>query len=244
MGAPPALGAERPNAQQLTAFFEDVVFGAEYLDSGSAEIKKWTSPLRVSLSAMTGKMVDKPDGGKELKLANGQPTKMQVEIVRKHLRTLLKISGVKSESAKKTGKKPNVFIKFVPRRAMHAPFLVRGADPKLLRRLAAPGVCYFLTAAKQGRIVWATIVVNNALPAPAMDACVLEEMTQVLGLPNDSDRVKPSVFNNRAQPTALNRTDRIVIRTLYDRRLAAGMSRREAMAEAAGIIAELNGKTP
>jgi hypothetical protein len=29
-----------------------------------------------------------------------------------------------------------------------------------------------------------------------MRACVVEELTRVLGLPNDSDAVKPSIFND------------------------------------------------
>ena len=164
----PATAAERPAPPQLAAFFEAVVFGSEYggAGEGSKVIKKWTGPIRVGLQSMGGKMIDKPGGGRELKLEKLKPTAAQVGFIRKHLRTLLKITGVKAENAKKVSKKPNFHIKFVPRIAMHAPFLVRGADPKLLRRLAAPGVCYFLSAAKDGKIVWATIIVNNQLDEP------------------------------------------------------------------------------
>ena len=171
----PATAAERPAPAQLAAFFEAVVFGSEYggAGEGSKVIKKWTSPIRVGLQSMGGKMIDKPGGGRELKLEKLKPTAAQVGFIRKHLRTLLKITGVKAENAKKVSKKPNFHIKFVPRIAMHAPFLVRGADPKLLRRLAAPGVCYFLSAAKDGKIVWATIIVNNQLDERSMEACLL-----------------------------------------------------------------------
>ncbi|MBT3909943.1 MAG: DUF2927 domain-containing protein [Rhodospirillaceae bacterium] len=171
----PATAAERPAPAQLAAFFEAVVFGSEYggAGEGSKVIKKWTGPIRVGLQSMGGKMIDKPGGGRELKLEKLKPTAAQVGFIRKHLRTLLKITGVKAENAKKVSKKPNFHIKFVPRIAMHAPFLVRGADPKLLRRLAAPGVCYFLSAAKDGKIVWATIIVNNQLDERSMEACLL-----------------------------------------------------------------------
>ena len=114
---------------------------------------------------------------------------------------------------------------------------------KLLKKLAAPGVCYFLTAQTQGRIVWGIIAVNNQLSEPEMNACLLEEMTQVLGLPNDSDLVQPSVFNNKTQPIALNRTDQILIRTLYDKRLVPGTDRGRAMAAAAKVIVELDRMT-
>lgn len=173
-----------------------------------------------------------------------KPTAAQVGFIRKHLRTLLKITGVKAENAKKVSKKPNFHIKFVPRIAMHAPFLVRGADPKLLRCLAALGVCYFLSAAKDGKIVWATIIVNNQLDERSMEACLLEEMTQTLGLPNDSDMIKPSIFNNRSQPTRLNRTDKILLRALYDPRLAAGTPKKHALGIARKVIAEIDAKLP
>ncbi|MBT6094180.1 MAG: DUF2927 domain-containing protein [Rhodospirillaceae bacterium] len=238
-----AQAGEKPNARQLTAFFEDVVFGSEYGNKGSTVIQKWTGPIRIQVSAMSGDMVSKAGGGKELKLANRRPSQHEVAPIRKHLGALLKLSGLKAEDAKKAGKKPNLFIRFVPRLAMHAKFLVPSAPPKLLKKLAAPGVCYFLTAQTQGRIVWGIIVVNNQLSEPEMNACLLEEMTQVLGLPNDSDLVQPSVFNNKTQPIALNRTDQILIRTLYDKRLVPGTDRGRAMAAAAKVIVELDRMT-
>jgi hypothetical protein len=237
----PALAADT-DIKRLTAFFEDVAFGAEYTAKGSSVVQKWESPLRINVSAMEGKLIDKAGGGKELKLQNATPAAANIDIIRKHLKTLIQVTGIKAESPKDVGKAPNFFIKFVPRLAMHAPFLVKGASPDLLKRLAAPGVCYFLTAAKEGRIVWATIVVNNALEPAAMTACLLEEMTQALGLPNDSDLVQPSVFNNRSQPVQLGRSDLIVIRTLYDAKLKAGMGKLEAMAIAGSVIAELDRK--
>lgn len=237
-----AWATDKPNARQLTTFFEDVVFGSEYGAKGSTVIQKWTGPIRVQVSAMSGNMVAKAGGGKELKLANRRPTDAEVAPIRKHLGTLLKITGLRSEDSKKVGKKPNLLIRFVPRLAMHASFLVPKAPPNFLKKLAAPGVCYFLTAQTQGQIVWGTIVVNNQLSAREINACLLEEMTQVMGLPNDSDLVKPSVFNNKSQPTALNRTDEILIRTLYDKRLKPGTERGRAMGVAAKIIVELDRK--
>jgi len=244
VGISAAAAAERPTPAELAAFFADVAFGTEYLKSGSPVIQKWRQPVRIRVSEVEGRLIEKPGGGKELKLGKLKPKPEHIALLRKHLTTLVKLTGVKSESAGTVGKPPNFFIHFVPRLAMHAPFLAKGADPNLLKKLAAPGVCYFLTAAKKGEIVWATIVVNNQLDPRAMDACLLEELTQALGLPNDSDKVMPSVFNNRATPTALNRTDIILIKTLYDPRLAPGMNKKQAMRRAAKIIAQLDKSLP
>ena len=240
ISAPSALAGEAlPSQKELTRFFEKVVFGAEYdgLTRESAVIKKWVSPIRVSVSAMSGSLVTKPDGGRELKLAKIRPKDAHVSSIRKHLSTLVKLTGVKTEDAKKAGKSPNYFIKFVPRLAMHIPSLVKNAPPRLLRKLAGPGVCYFLTAADaSGRITWATVIVNIEMTDQLIDSCLLEEMTQTLGLPNDSDIVQPSIFNNRSILSNLTRNDLIVVGTLYDDRLRVGMERVVAVKKAADII--------
>jgi hypothetical protein len=242
--APPVAAADRPSPADLAAFFADVAFGSEYLKNGTPVIQKWQESIRINVTEIEGKLIDKPGGGKELKLDHAKPNREHISLIRKHLGVLLGLSGVRSESVKESGKPANYFIKFVPRLAMHAPFLAKGVDPALLKKLAAPGVCYFLTAANKGSIIWATVVVNNELSPEAMDACLLEELTQTLGLVNDSDKVRPSVFNNRATPRELNRTDIILIKTLYDNRLPPGMVKKQALRRVNKIVAELDKKTP
>ncbi len=239
----PSMAADGlPSEKNMTRFFEAVIFGAEYdeVTKASTVIKKWVSPIRASISALTGEMIANASGGKELKLKNARPEEAHVNSIRKHLTTLTKLTGVTTEDAKKVGKKPNYFIKFVPRLAMHMPSLIKIAPPKLLRKLAGPRVCYFLTAAnKKGEIIHATIVVNNEMTERQIDSCLLEEMTQTLGLPNDSDIVKPSVFNNRSVLHKLTRNDLILVATLYDERLTPGMPRHLAVSEAGKIMADM-----
>ena len=239
----PASAAEGlPTEKNLTRFFESVVFGAEYdeVTNESTVIKKWVSPIRASISALEGDLVSKPGGGKELKLRNARPKDAHVNSIRKHLGTLVKLTGITTEDAKKTGQKPNYFIKFVPRLAMHLPSLIKEASPGMLRKLATPGVCYFLTMAnKKGEITRATIIVNNQMTDRQIDSCLLEEMTQTLGLPNDSDIVKPSVFNNRSVLNRLTRNDLIVVATLYDERMKPGLARAKAVAKAGSIIGDM-----
>ncbi len=241
-----AGAAERPSAAQLTGFFADVAFGNEYRDftkSGKV-VQKWLNPIRVSISSLKGRMLKKPDGGNELKLENQMPPEAAVQMIQKHLITLVKLTGVITEDVKKVGKPANFFIKIVPRLAMHAPFLVEEADPKLLLKMAQSGGCYFLTAAKEGEILWATIVVNSELSQDRMDSCILEEMTQALGLPNDSDLVQPSIFNQRSVLQTLTRTDLILIATLYDENLKAGTPVDEAWPVIGGVIRHLNEVLP
>lgn len=237
-----ASAADRPSSKDLTKYFEDVVFGAEFgeLTEDQKFVHKRTRPMRISISAMDGKLITGPDGKRELKMANRRPSQKAVASIQKHLNTLVKLTGVKTEDSKKVGKPANVFIKLVPPLAMHAPFLDNTISPKTLKHLAQVGSCYLIFSGPNGEIERATIVVNNQLPDDLMDGCILEELTQAFGLKNDSDIVQPSIFNQLSTGRRLTRTDIILLVALYDEKIKPGMHLNEAMPIASGIIEHLN----
>ena len=72
-----------------------------------------------------------------------------------------------------------------------------------------------------------------------MRACVVEELTQVLGLPNDSNAVQPSIFNDQSRFFELTEHDRLLVRILYDNRITPGMPRREALRLGREILNEI-----
>ncbi len=53
--------------------------------------------------------------------------------------------------------------------------------------------------------------------------CILEEVSQALGLMNDSNYLFPSIFNDNSKQQRLSPWDRMVIRAHYDPRLRPGM---------------------
>ncbi len=235
------LRAEAPSLDTLLQHFDSVVFGNEYEAVKSAEhVQKWMTPIRVSISAMRGNLINKPDGKRELKLERVKPSPEQVAIIRKHLITLVKLTGAASEkSDQKNGKPANFLIKFVPRLVMGQGFLAKDVDPAIIAKLGKSGVCYFLTRSiRTGAMFRSLIVVNNELPPDQMDACLLEEMTQAMGMPNDSDIVQPSVFNQKSTRRDLSKTDMIMLKTLYDKRLPAGTPRKDALRIGREILAE------
>lgn len=238
--SPPQASAE--DVDTVLSHFDNVVFGSEYAEvAGAKQIQKWMSPVRVSISAMQGKMLQKQDGGRELKLSYVRPAEGPVGLIRKHLTTLVKLTGIKSEEAG-GDKKANFVIKLVPRLVMGQPFIAKDVDPAILKRLAKPGVCYFLThSIRSGAMFRALIVVNAELPPDQMDACLLEEMTQAMGLPNDSDIVQPSVFNQESTRQTLSNTDVLLVETLYDKRLPAGTPRNDALRIARELLSEKMG---
>ena len=54
--------------------------------------------------------------------------------------------------------------------------------------------------------------------------CILEELSQALGLMNDSAYLSPSIFNDESKQQRLSPWDELVIRAHYDRRLLPGMN--------------------
>jgi len=209
----------------LLKHFETIVFGNEIEGvDGATKIQKWVSPIRVSVTAMQGQMLTKNGGARELKLSYVRPDPAHVAMIRKHLTELVKLTGTTSEKTdKENGKPANFMIRFVPRLAMGEPFLDPNVDPQVLARFATPGVCYFVTRAiRSGAMFRALIVANADLPPAQMDACLLKEMTQAMGLPNDSDVIAPSIFNQASTQRELSDSDKIILRALYDRRLPAG----------------------
>lgn len=69
----------------------------------------------------------------------------------------------------------------------------------------------------------AMITVDRARARGALASCVIEELTQVMGLPNDSDKVFPSIFNDLSTDSFLSGLDYLLLKMLYDSRVKAGM---------------------
>ena len=71
-----------------------------------------------------------------------------------------------------------------------------------------------------------------------MRACVVEELTQILGLPNDSATVEASIFNDHSQYFELTKNDRMLVQVLYHPRITFAMPRQQALRLARTITLE------
>lgn len=70
-------------------------------------------------------------------------------------------------------------------------------------------------------------------------ACIVEESTQVMGLPNDSDWVHPSIANDASKVELLTGLDYILLKTLYDPSLQAGMNQNQSQPIIRQVIQKL-----
>lgn len=72
-------------------------------------------------------------------------------------------------------------------------------------------------------------------------SCLHEEIAQGLGLPNDSPRARPSIFNDDDEFALLTSHDELLLKMLYDPRLKPGMSVEQARPVMRIIAQELLG---
>jgi hypothetical protein len=70
-------------------------------------------------------------------------------------------------------------------------------------------------------------------------SCIHEEFVQTLGLMNDDDGARPSIFNDDQEFALLTAHDEYLLRILYDPRLRYGMTAEEGMPIVRQIVAEI-----
>jgi len=215
------LGNTGIELERLLRDFEIVAFGAEYQET-DRRLYKWTGPLRV-----------------HLEIRAGDPA-LYRSLTAAHLELLAELTGLQI-SLTDDPSEANFFMVFdrgaqlFDSTGRHAPSLIQH------RVLMRDALCFGqYSRDRDGRITQAVIGIptDRAASAGKLPACIVEETTQALGLPNDSDEVNPSIFNDRSVLDQLTEHDRILVRLLYDPRLAPGTGRNQALPIARQILRE------
>lgn len=225
VGSAPAMSAGRPSIDHLVGFFESVVFGSEIIPNMKASVvARWTGPLRISIQ--------------------GRATPAHIQTVQRHLATIQKLTDVRFEKVEAPDRPENLTIAFLPALEM-GNVSINGVDPAYIRQIAAPLTCYFLSFKKPpDTIIRGLIVVNAQRSEAEIEHCLLEELVQSMGLPNDTNMLRPSIFSDHDQLLAISRSDEILLRTLYDERMTEGLGRDEALNVARRIITDWDRRLP
>ena len=87
---------------------------------------------------------------------------------------------------------------------------------------------YAFSPAGSSSYVAAIAIIRHEHPDLLRQSCVHEEVAQGLGLPNDSELARPSIFNDDEEFALLTRHDELLLQMLYDDRLSLGLSPEEA----------------
>lgn len=103
--------------------------------------------------------------------------------------------------------------------------------------------CLVLAFSRSGTDIYtdAVAIIRAELPDLSRMACYHEELAQGMGLPNDSPRARPSLFNDAAEFAVLTDMDEYLLRILYDPRLRPGIREREARPILRQIASEVLG---
>ncbi len=95
---------------------------------------------------------------------------------------------------------------------------------------------------RQNAITQAQIVlpVDHVFSKGLLVTCIVEETTQILGLPNDSNWVNPSIANDASKVELLTGLDYLFLKILYDKSLKAGLPYPQNQKTIQRIIQKLN----
>ncbi len=112
---------------------------------------------------------------------------------------------------------------------------------RLVNHLTRHSICIAnIKTAKSGAIKTARVLipVDRARSHAKLVSCIVEELTQIMGLLNDADSVYPSIFNDKSYNELLTGLDYILLRVLYDKRVKVGMKTDEVMPVVHAILKE------
>lgn len=204
----------------ISRSFTTIALQNEYA-AQPANLRKWTQPIRYRFEHRTG------------------DRSLHEQISEIHLRHLTDITGLVIEPA---GKQPaNLDIIFSTEQSLHdelANDLTIQSD-RMREQLSRNSICIaHIRVNNDSEIQHARVIipVDRARAHAKLLSCVVEELTQILGMPNDSPQVFPSIFNDHSHDDVLSGLDEIMLRLLYDPTLRPGMSQSQVQTTIDGLL--------
>lgn len=236
------LGAISPARAQPAAAWNDprlvddfitIALGREFPDeqTNAGRLVRWTRPIRVS--------------------ATGARPEEWADAFAAHVRRLSRITGHPIELRR--GGEVDVLAVFVPTltAAAIAPYAATYrrlfSDEARFRthmdRIesgALNAICLAnMRVTREFAVVAAVAFIPLDQGPRVVRQCIVEELSQALGLPNDDDAVAPSIFNDRSRYVELTAKDILMLRLLYHPALRPGMNAAEVRAAAPRALADL-----
>lgn len=223
-------GADTPYTDRMLAeTFQQIALYDEYVPgtgglmaSGKAStLRRWTGPVRVGL-----------------RFGASVPADVRATDTARVASYLARLARVTGHPIRLDDTNPNFFVHIVSedeRRGL-GPALqaalpgLGAADVAGITQMPQSTYCAVLAQSRgQGGIYTrAFAVVRAEHPDLLRLSCLHEEIAQGLGLPNDSPRARPSIFNDDEEFALLTGMDEAMLRILYNPALRPGMSEAEA----------------
>ena len=230
-------GIDTPiNASRLERTFTQIAFSREFSDVGNALVRqqsdsmlhRWEVPVRIStvFGAQVPDMQRSDDKAMVQRFANrlGRVTGHPISYVER-------------------GANFNVLVLTEEERRVSGPTLrrfipgIRQQEIDVIQKLNRASYCVVVAAdpGDDGKLTRAVAIIRAELPPLLRLSCVHEEIAQGLGLANDSEEARPSIFNDDDEFGRLTTLDELMLKMLYDPRLKPGME----ASSAKPIVAQL-----
>lgn len=208
----------------LVQSFMEVAMKREYGHEAQVRFSRWQGPIRLKLINEFG---DKA---------------LQAEVVKVQSQHLARITG---HPIQLVNDNPNLTL-IMTRHQQMASWAGRTMRQDDSVSIALKeGICLanFATNARY-EITRATIIipVDYSRAKGRFLDCVVEELTQVMGLPNDSNKVFPSIFNDNSIDSFPTGLDYVLLKLAYHPALRAGMTADEVRAALPIALKELRAK--
>lgn len=203
--------ADWKNLIYITQAFSEIALKNEY-DVAKHRVRKWRIPVRVFVEHQVGDRA------------------LHTQLVQMHLAHLAEITEHDIQLVD-TLLDANLHLVFT-RQSQWESEVMRLMGPSSAKNVHG-SVCmakFALNAKSEIERAWVIIPVDQAQMHGKLVACVVEEITQVLGLPNDSEKVFPSIFNDKTPQDLLTGLDFILLKLLYNPSIRAGMTAAEVKA--------------
>jgi hypothetical protein len=137
-------------------------------------------------------------------------------------------------------KKVNVILFYLPTEKIPAAIAKYfDNDVAAVKKMIRVSTCFAKFGTRKNEIRWAIVVFPSHHSKEYIRACVVEELTQILDLANDSAQVNPSIFNDKSRHFELTEHDRWMVRMFYDKRIPWGMPRPAALKWGKKILDEI-----
>lgn len=210
------------NKQYISDSFLKIALQLEYGNS-VPKLIRWESPIKLFFQS---------DLGDE---------SLQKELISVQAQHLSSITGVPIRFTVDT-KNANMLVIFTSYAQMEEKVAEYMGNPDNYRTALNEAICigHFNTN-KRSQIIRSVIIipVDFARQRARFLDCIVEEITQLMGLPNDSDEVYPSIFNDVSIDAYLSPLDYILLKLLYSPRLNTGMSVAETLTVLPNAIQDL-----
>ena len=226
-------GAETPVSNAtLVKNFDIIAFGNEYTKRRYDAVRRWKRPVRIGINAKgypTYLDTFIEDVAADLNAITGHPVSLYYSYQKQKAKSLPQDFD---------RLKVNVFIFYLQRNEIPKDLAKHWTGGKRrLKELLANATCVANYFTKGPEIRGALVVIPANLPESFHYACVVEELTQIMGLPNDSTDVSPSIFNDKSRYFELTEHDKWLLRILYRAGLEPGTPRKQALEKARAYLA-------